>query len=84
MAIDGDLVRWLMHSKNTASENVTEKLADLGLHAGMAPLDERMQPFRCWIADEIKKNEGMLSLLFETIITAGLGDSKPNLAGRII
>jgi len=33
-------------SKDTAFENAAAKLLDLGLRAGMPPLDERMAPFR--------------------------------------
>jgi len=37
-------------SKPTTYENAINRLADLGLRAGMPPLDERVQIFREWLA----------------------------------
>ncbi|MGC9349402.1 MAG: hypothetical protein ACP5JG_14785, partial [Anaerolineae bacterium] len=36
-----------------AFENAAAKLRDLGLHAGMTPLDARLAPFLAWLADQV-------------------------------
>jgi hypothetical protein len=40
------------HSKPEAFENAASKLCDLGLRAGMAPLDEKMLPYRRWLEEQ--------------------------------
>jgi hypothetical protein len=57
--------RWLprlaageFHSmKNTAFENAMNKLVDLGLRAGMKPLDHRAAHFRKWLTAEARRRE---------------------------
>jgi hypothetical protein len=55
------VLRWLDHlsqvqavhnSSNTALENAAGKLLDLGLRAGMAPLDQGLLRFRRWLEEE--------------------------------
>jgi len=59
-------------SHNTAFENPVNKLADLGLKAGMAPLDRRTAPFRRLLAERAPRREGMGFLLDKIIMSAGL------------
>jgi hypothetical protein len=39
-------------SQPEAFENAASKLCDLGLRAGMAPLDARMSPYLTWLSDQ--------------------------------
>ena len=59
-------------SHNTAFENPMNKLADLGLKAGMAPLDKRTAHFRRLLAERARRREGMGFLLDNIIMSAGL------------
>jgi hypothetical protein len=59
-------------SQNTAFENPMNKLADLGLKAGMAPLDERTAHFRRLLAKRAPRREGMGFLRHNIILAAGL------------
>ncbi len=62
----------LHHSKSTAFENAMGKLVDLGLRAGMAPLDEKAMPFREWFAREMQAPKGVFSLFYRSIVGSGL------------
>ncbi|MCU0520426.1 MAG: hypothetical protein MUF84_07035, partial [Anaerolineae bacterium] len=71
---DVELTQWLLqnrvsepgvgfsgfhHSKPEAFENAASKLCDLGLRAGMAPLDEKMLPYRRWLEEQTQAISGM-------------------------
>ena len=58
-------------SQNTAFEDPMNKLADLGLKAGMAPLDKRTAHFRRRLAERAPRREGM-GFLLDKIMSAGL------------
>ncbi|MBN2393278.1 MAG: hypothetical protein JXR84_21285, partial [Anaerolineae bacterium] len=45
------------HSKPQAFENAASKLCDLGLRAGMEPLDIRMASFRQWLDEQAQAIE---------------------------
>jgi hypothetical protein len=62
----------LHHSKSTAFENAMGKLVDLGLRAGMAPLDQKAEPFREWFARETHSPTGVFSLFYRSIVGSGL------------
>jgi hypothetical protein len=74
------VTRWLerlvpggIHSsQSTAFENPMNKLADLGLKAGMRPLDERTAHFRGLLAERAGRRAGMGLLLDNIILAAGL------------
>jgi hypothetical protein len=69
----GRLVQGVLHhSKSTAFENAMGKLVDLGLRAGMAPLDERARPFREWFTREMQRPKGVFSLFYRSIVGSGL------------
>lgn len=74
-------VRGFHNSDNSCFENVAGKLGELGLRAGMTPLDERMARFADWIAHRDRRGErGMMATLNRTIACAGLlrlGYTKP-------
>ncbi len=48
----------LHHSKSEAYENVMGKLYDFGLRRGVKALDQRTEPFRCWLAAQLDLSKG--------------------------
>jgi hypothetical protein len=62
----------LHHSKATAFENAMGKLVDLGLRAGMRPLDERAEPFRKWFSGEKPASGDVFSPFYRSIVGSGL------------
>jgi hypothetical protein len=64
--------RGIHSSQNTAFENPMNKLADLGLKAGMPPLDQRAAHFRRLLAERAGQRAGMGLLLNNIIVAAGL------------
>jgi hypothetical protein len=60
-------------SGNQCFENVAGKLGEFGLLAGMGDLDERLAPFREWIASsERDEDRGMMAELNRVLCVAGL------------
>ncbi len=59
-------------SKSTAFENAIGKLAELGLRAGMSPVDKRTLPFRKWFKREARRPENTLSLFCRSLVASGL------------
>jgi hypothetical protein len=48
----GDDLSGFHHSRPEAFENAASKLCELGLRAGVEPLDARMAPFRQWLDEQ--------------------------------
>ena len=56
-------------SKPEAFENAASKLCDLGLRAGMEPLDIRMAPFRQWLDEQAQAIEKIADVNYTDIDT---------------
>jgi hypothetical protein len=57
------------HSRPEAFENAATKLCDLGLRAGMAPLDERMAPFRRWLDEQAQAIADIAQVSYASVET---------------
>lgn len=62
----------LHHSRNTAYENAIGKLVQLGCKRGMPAFDQRTQPFRSWLEDELEKPSVPFGLFFQILVAAFL------------
>ena len=57
------------HSRPEAFENAASKLCDLGLRAGMEPLDRRMATFRHWLDEQAQAIEKIAEVNYTGIDT---------------
>ncbi len=63
-------------SADTCFENVLGKLVQLGMHAGMAPLDEKTEPVRNWVVqmfDAVEEQRDVFALIVITSFLAFAG-----------
>jgi len=71
--MDDDLIEWLLANGGPAVRYRTAsgKLLELGLRAGMTPLDKSLERFRRWLAEKAAGETHTLSLLHQSICAAG-------------
>lgn len=58
-------------SKPTVYENAMGKLTQLGCRSGMPPFDERVRPFRDWLAQTMEDTRGWSWMPFQRMIVGG-------------